>query len=270
MSATLILLRHGESEWNLANRFTGWIDVDLSPKGIEEAKRGGQQIRRKAIEIDICFTSVLKRAIRTLWIALDEMDQMWVPVIRAWQLNERHYGGLQGLNKSETAKKFGEDQVKIWRRSFDIPPPPLDLRRSDPPALRAALCAHRSGGAAVDGIPQDHARPGDAVLGQHHRSAPEARRDGADRRPRQQPARAGQAPQQDLGRGHHRAQHPDRPAARLRTRRRPAGRSPTATSPTRTRCGRPQPPSPPRARLNGATLGEAGDRRPRPASSPPG
>ena len=126
MSATLILLRHGESEWNLANRFTGWIDVDLTPKGVEEAKRGGQQIKNEGFEIDICFTSVLKRAIRTLWIALDEMDQMWVPVIRAWQLNERHYGGLQGLNKSETAKKFGEDQVKIWRRSYDIPPPPLD------------------------------------------------------------------------------------------------------------------------------------------------
>jgi 2,3-bisphosphoglycerate-dependent phosphoglycerate mutase len=126
MSATLILLRHGESEWNLANRFTGWIDVDLSPKGVEEAKRGGQQIKNEGFEIDICFTSVLKRAIRTLWIALDEMDQMWVPVIRAWQLNERHYGGLHGLNKSETAKKFGEDQVKVWRRSYDIPPPPLD------------------------------------------------------------------------------------------------------------------------------------------------
>jgi 2,3-bisphosphoglycerate-dependent phosphoglycerate mutase len=126
MSATLILLRHGESEWNLANRFTGWIDVDLSPKGIDEARRGGQQIRNEGFEIDVCFTSVLKRAIRTLWIALDEMDQMWVPVVRAWQLNERHYGGLQGLNKSETAKKFGEDQVKVWRRSYDIPPPPLD------------------------------------------------------------------------------------------------------------------------------------------------
>ncbi len=125
MKSTLILLRHGESEWNLANRFTGWVDVDLSDKGREEARRGGQQLKAEGIKLDIAFTSVLKRAIRTLWIGLDEMDQMWVPVVRAWQLNERHYGNLQGLNKGETAKKYGEDQVKIWRRSFDIPPPPL-------------------------------------------------------------------------------------------------------------------------------------------------
>lgn len=127
MTATLILLRHGESEWNLANRFTGWVDVDLSDKGREEARRGGSQMRDEGLKIDVAFTSVLKRAIRTLWTALDEMDQMWVPVTRAWQLNERHYGALQGLNKAETAKKFGEDQVKVWRRSYDIPPPPLDL-----------------------------------------------------------------------------------------------------------------------------------------------
>jgi 2,3-bisphosphoglycerate-dependent phosphoglycerate mutase len=127
MTATLILLRHGESEWNLANRFTGWVDVDLSERGLTEARRAGVQLRDEGYQIDVAFTSVLKRAIRTLWIALDEMDQMWVPVVRAWQLNERHYGALQGLNKGETAKKFGDDQVKIWRRSFDIPPPPLDL-----------------------------------------------------------------------------------------------------------------------------------------------
>lgn len=127
MTATLILLRHGESEWNLANRFTGWVDVDLSERGLTEARRAGAQLRDEGYQVDIAFTSVLKRAIRTLWIALDEMDQMWVPVVRAWQLNERHYGSLQGLNKAETAKKFGDDQVKIWRRSFDIPPPPLDL-----------------------------------------------------------------------------------------------------------------------------------------------
>ena len=127
MTSTLILLRHGESEWNLANRFTGWVDVDLSDKGRQEAQRGGQQMKDEGFAIDICFTSVLKRAIRTLWIALDEMDQMWVPVVRAWQLNERHYGGLQVLNKAETAQKYGEAQVKIWRRSYDIPPPPLDM-----------------------------------------------------------------------------------------------------------------------------------------------
>ena len=125
MSSTLILLRHGESEWNLANRFTGWIDVDLSEKGRQEALRGGQQLKEEGIQVDIAFTSVLKRAIRTLWIALDELDQMWVPVVRAWQLNERHYGSLQGLNKAETAKKHGEAQVKVWRRSYDIPPPEL-------------------------------------------------------------------------------------------------------------------------------------------------
>ena len=127
MASTLVLVRHGESEWNLANRFTGWVDVDLSEKGRGEAKRAGISLKEEGIKVDIAFTSVLKRAIRTLWIALDEMDQMWVPVVRAWQLNERHYGDLQGLNKSETAKKFGEDQVKVWRRSYDIPPPPLSL-----------------------------------------------------------------------------------------------------------------------------------------------
>jgi 2,3-bisphosphoglycerate-dependent phosphoglycerate mutase len=126
MSSTLILLRHGESEWNLANRFTGWIDVDLSPKGREEAEWAGKQLAKEGFKFDIAYTSVLKRAIRTLWYTLDECDQMWIPVYRAWQLNERHYGGLQGLNKSETAKKYGEDQVKIWRRSYSTPPPPLD------------------------------------------------------------------------------------------------------------------------------------------------
>lgn len=127
MTSTLILLRHGESEWNLANRFTGWIDVDLSPKGREEAKWAGQELAKEGFKVDIAFTSVLKRAIRTLWFSLDEMDQMWVPVIRAWQLNERHYGALQGLNKAETSKKYGEEQVLVWRRSYATPPTPLDI-----------------------------------------------------------------------------------------------------------------------------------------------
>ena len=121
----LVLLRHGESIWNKENRFTGWTDVDLSNKGIEEAKESGRSLKKEKFVFDAAFTSVLKRAIRTLWIALDEMDLMWIPVYRSWRLNERHYGSLQGLNKQEMAKKFGEEQVFIWRRSYDIPPTPL-------------------------------------------------------------------------------------------------------------------------------------------------
>ena len=126
----LVLIRHGESIWNKENRFTGWYDVDLSEKGLGEAKDGGQLLKKEGYVFDIAFTSVLKRAIRTLWIVIDQMDLMWIPVIRDWRLNERHYGSLQGLNKSETAAKYGEDQVKIWRRSYDVPPPPLE--ESDP------------------------------------------------------------------------------------------------------------------------------------------
>ena len=122
----LALIRHGQSQWNLENRFTGWVDVDLTDKGRAEAHQAGQLLKETGIEFSACFTSVQKRAIRTLWIALDEMDRMWLPVTRAWQMNERHYGGLTGLNKAETAEKHGADQVKIWRRSYDIPPPPID------------------------------------------------------------------------------------------------------------------------------------------------
>src|ERR1044071_3805185 len=121
----LVLLRHGESDWNKENRFTGWHDVDLSDKGREEARESGRLMSAEKYEFDVAYTSVLKRAIRTLWTILDEMDLMWIDVHRSWRLNERHYGGLQGLNKAETAARFGEDQVKIWRRSYDIPPPPL-------------------------------------------------------------------------------------------------------------------------------------------------
>lgn len=123
----LILLRHGESTWNKENRFTGWTDVDLSEKGIQEAKNAGQLLIKEGYTFDLAFTSTLKRAIRTLWIASDEMDLLWVPVVKSWTLNERHYGSLQGLNKAETAAKHGENQVKIWRRSYDVPPPALDL-----------------------------------------------------------------------------------------------------------------------------------------------
>ncbi|MEO8591772.1 MAG: 2,3-diphosphoglycerate-dependent phosphoglycerate mutase [Candidatus Solibacter sp.] len=121
----LVLLRHGESTWNKENRFTGWTDVDLSDKGRQEAKEAGEVLRAGGYVFDVAYTSVLKRAIRTLWMTLDGLDLMWIPVHRSWRLNERHYGALQGLNKAETAAKFGEDQVKIWRRSYDIPPPVL-------------------------------------------------------------------------------------------------------------------------------------------------
>jgi len=121
----VVLLRHGESTWNRENRFTGWTDVDLSDQGRIEAREAARLMAAEKYEFDIAYTSVLKRAIRTLWIALDELDMMWIPVHRSWRLNERHYGALQGLNKAETAAQYGEAQVKIWRRSYDIPPPPL-------------------------------------------------------------------------------------------------------------------------------------------------
>lgn len=122
----IVLLRHGESVWNKENKFTGWTDVDLSEKGLAEAAQAGKTLLKEGYTFDVAYTSVLKRAIRTLWLTLDGMDLMWVPVIRDWRLNERHYGDLQGLNKSDTAKKFGDEQVHIWRRSYDTPPPDLD------------------------------------------------------------------------------------------------------------------------------------------------
>jgi 2,3-bisphosphoglycerate-dependent phosphoglycerate mutase len=121
----LVLLRHGESVWNKENRFTGWKDVDLTPRGVEEARAAGRLLSAEGFDFDIAFTSVLKRAIRTLNLALEEMDRLWIPVIKDWHLNERHYGDLQGLNKAETAAKFGEDQVLVWRRSYDTPPPAM-------------------------------------------------------------------------------------------------------------------------------------------------
>jgi 2,3-bisphosphoglycerate-dependent phosphoglycerate mutase len=122
----VVLLRHGESTWNHENRFTGWTDVDLSEKGFVEATAAGELLRKEGYLFDVAYTSVLKRAIRTCWIALDQLDLLWIPVIKNWRLNERHYGALQGLNKAETAAKHGDEQTKIWRRSFDTPPPPLD------------------------------------------------------------------------------------------------------------------------------------------------
>jgi 2,3-bisphosphoglycerate-dependent phosphoglycerate mutase len=123
----LVLLRHGESQWNKENRFTGWKDVDLTPRGVEEARAAGRLLQAEGFDFDFTFTSVLKRAIRTLNLALEEMDRLWLPVEKDWRLNERHYGALQGLDKAETAAKYGEEQVLVWRRSYDIPPPPLSV-----------------------------------------------------------------------------------------------------------------------------------------------
>ncbi len=126
----VVLLRHGESEWNLSNRFSGWTDVDLTETGVREARAAGALLQEEGFTFDVAFTSVLKRAIRTLWLVLDDMDLMWIPVERSWRLNERHYGALQGLNKAETAAEHGDEQVLIWRRSYDVPPPALEA--SDP------------------------------------------------------------------------------------------------------------------------------------------
>ncbi len=131
----LVLIRHGESTWNLENRFTGWTDVDLTPTGVEQAVQAGRLLKAEGWDFDLCFCSVLKRATRTLWHVLDEMDRTWLPVAHSWRLNERHYGALQGLNKAETAKKYGDEQVLIWRRSYDTPPPALAA--DDPRSERA-------------------------------------------------------------------------------------------------------------------------------------
>ncbi len=131
---TLVLIRHGESLWNRENRFTGWRDIDLSPQGIDEARAAGKALCEQGFEFDVAYTSVLKRAIRTLWLIQEEMDLMWIPVIRTWRLNERHYGALTGLNKIETVEKYGEQQVHIWRRSYDIPPPAYTPDNLDNPS----------------------------------------------------------------------------------------------------------------------------------------
>ena len=146
MAGKLVLCRHGQSDWNLKNLFTGWKDVDLTEQGIGEAVDAGKLLSEMGYEFDIAFTSVLKRAIRTLWLMLDEMDQMWIPVVRDWRLNERHYGALQGLNKAETAAKYGDEQVHIWRRSYDIPPPELEPSDERHPA-------HDPRYAGIDNLP---------------------------------------------------------------------------------------------------------------------
>ena len=144
----LVLIRHGESTWNLENRFTGWTDVDLTPLGVEQAQQSGRLLKADGYEFDVAYTSVLKRAVWTLWHALDQMDRTWLPVRNDWRLNERHYGALQGLNKAETAKKFGDEQVLIWRRSYDTPPPALEA--TDP---RSEVADPRYAGLAKGQVP---------------------------------------------------------------------------------------------------------------------
>ena len=175
----LVMLRHGESTWNRENRFTGWTDVDLTEQGIPEAHQAGRLLREGGYTFDLAHTSVLKRAIRTLWIALDEMDLMWIPVYRSWRLNERHYGALQGLNKKETAEKFGMEQVHIWRRSYDIPPPALDETDERFPGRDPRYAGLKPDGAAADRIAQDHARAGCSPTGMRRSFPTSARGSGS-------------------------------------------------------------------------------------------
>ena len=197
---TLVLLRHGESTWNKENRFTGWYDVDLSERGRAEAEEAGRLLREGGFTFDIAYTSVLKRAIRTLWIALDELDLLWIPVIKSWRLNERHYGALQGLNKAETAAKHGDAQVKIWRRSYDIPPPPLTA--DDP---RYAAGDPRYAGLTPGELPLTESLK-DTVARflpywhEHDRAGHPVGQARPDRRARQQPARAREVPRRRAGR----------------------------------------------------------------------
>jgi 2,3-bisphosphoglycerate-dependent phosphoglycerate mutase len=194
---TLVLIRHGQSAWNLENRFTGWWDVDVTEKGAEEARAAGRLMKEKGLDFDCCFTSVQTRAIKTLNLALEEMGRLWLPVEKDWHLNERHYGGLTGLNKAETAAKHGDEQVHIWRRSFDVPPPPLDA------------------GSEFD-LSKDRRYAGIAIP---HRARAKGRQARGHLRPRQLAARTSEAPLQHPRRRDHGPRNPDRPADRLSARR---------------------------------------------------
>ena len=215
----IVLLRHGESVWNKENRFTGWTDVDLTPQGVEQARRAGETLKSAGFVFDVAYTSVLKRAIKTLWLALEAMDLMWIPVHHSWRLNERHYGALQGLNKAETAAKFGDEQVLVWRRSYDIPPPALSLddprhSRGDPRYAGLADAEVPLTECLKDTVARFLPYWNDCI-------APAVRRGAASahRRARQQSARADQVPRQDQRPGHRRTEHPDRHPAGLRTGR---------------------------------------------------
>ena len=196
----VVLLRHGESTWNKENRFTGWTDVDLSDKGRDEAAEAGRLIREAGFDFDVAYTSVLKRAIRTCWIALDVLDRLWIPMERDWRLNERHYGALQGLDKAETAAKHGEAQTKIWRRSYDTLPPalPLDDPRHPSHDPRYAELGRR--GASGDRVAQGNGRAFRALLAEHDRARHQVRPARADHRAWQQPSRAREVSGRHFGR----------------------------------------------------------------------
>ena len=221
MTHTLVLLRHGESEWNAKNLFTGWVDVDLTEKGRAEAVRGGELLVEAGLLPDVVHTSLQRRAITTAHLSLDAADRHWIPVKRSWRLNERHYGALQGKDKKQTLEEYGEEQFMLWRRSFDTPPPPLDdadefSQAGDP---RYADLG--------DELPRTECLKDVIARFLPYWEAeivPDLQRgqDRPGRRPRQQPPRAGQAPRRHQRRGHRRAQHPDRHAARLPPRRRHA------------------------------------------------
>ena len=235
----VVLLRHGESTWNKENRFTGWHDVDLTDRGRDEAREAGRLLKEGGYVFDVAFTSVLKRAIKTLGIALDTLDQLWIPVTKSWKLNERIYGALQGLNKAETAAKHGEAQTKIWRRSFDIPPPPLTVDDERHPSHDPRYKALKPERAAADRVAEGHDRAVPAVLARDDRADDRVRQARRHRRARQQPARAGEGSRQHPGVGDRRAEHPDR-----------ASRSSTSWTTTSRRCATtisaiPRPPPPP-------------------------
>ena len=187
----LVLLRHGESVWNKENLYTGWTDVDLSEKGLQEAHEAGRLLREGGYVFDVAFTSVLKRAIRTLWITLDEMDQMWIPVINTWRLNERHYGALQGLNKAQTAEQYGEKQVKLWRRSYDVQPPALTKEDARWPGHDPRYQG-MVGQTSRCRMPQGHGRPLPALLARDGRACGEIGQAGYHRGARQQPPLPGE------------------------------------------------------------------------------
>ena len=219
MTHTLVLLRHGESEWNAKNLFTGWVDVALTDKGRAEAVRGGELLREAGVLPDVVHTSLQRRAINTAYLALDAADRHWIPVRRSWRLNERHYGALQGKDKKQTLEEYGEEQFMLWRRSFDVPPPPLD---DDDEYSQAGLPQYADLG---DEMPRTECLK-DVIARflpyweSGDRPRPAGRPHRARRRPRQQPARAGQAPRRHQRRRHRRPQHPHRHAAGLRARRR--------------------------------------------------